>query len=113
MRILQKGVGFVKGAKYKLRQVKAIVVFGGKEDGYDLDWYWGLFRTPKLDDMSKFTSFAKNDEVKAIHILGKDCLLEGGAMASELFDDDDLYLTGTASQLNILFAERMSRVVNL
>lgn len=104
---IQKKMEALKKENPKVKKIMPIVVFG--EDGDEKELYVVYFRKPNFMEYSKWMSLMKKDETKALKSLATDCFLAGD---KELIDDDDLFLFGTAGQLNNLMESRQSELVN-
>lgn len=103
---IKKKAEAIKKSK-NISKVIPIVIFGDSDDSKDM--YVGYFKKPDLMAYSKFMSFAKKDEVKAMKVLANDCFIEGD---KDLVDNDDVFLHGTMAQLSVLLEARKGTIVN-
>lgn len=94
-------------AQYKLRKIFIVLVEG--ENGVDeKPYYIAYFRRPGLVHFSQYMNFVQKDLVQANKMLAQNVFLAGDR---ELVDDEDLFLYGTMSQLNVIIDSRNADMV--
>lgn len=93
-------------AQNKLKKIFVALVKG--EEGDSKPLYIAYFRRPGLVHFSQYMNFVQKDLVQANQMLAQNVFVAGDR---ELVDDEDLFLYGVMSQLNVIIDSRNADMV--